>query len=115
MTNYIIKKWSKSGLLNGISNKQQNELSELFEYASNFILNNQKDLDTNTYVPLIFPIIRRIFIEIKLTNNIIENIINEVKNKYFEFENEWQFDMRNFEMEFVDSYTINKINELRKK
>ena len=82
----------------------------MFNYAA-YVLSNDKT-NNNAYSTMIFPIIRRIFVKIEITNDIVEKIINEVKEQYQEIDFESYID-NDPEVEFVCKYSENKINELK--
>jgi hypothetical protein len=110
----IIERWSKTGMLDGLPEDRKEMVATSFEFLLNYLVEN--DISNNGDIEsLSFPIIRRIGAVVDITTDDIENIVQEIKEQYYEYNT---FDEELYEndkeLAFCTEFSEKKINEMKK-
>jgi len=113
--------WEKIGLLDNVPEDKKNYFNNAFDFTLNYLLSDHELSNDGTPETLIFPIIRRIGIEYEISNDEIIEMINELPEKYKDFQDNilphimlHSYSTIDAEAEFGSLYVENKIKELNK-
>jgi hypothetical protein len=108
---YSQKEWENFGLLNKIPDNRKSKITRYFNYLLKIL-----KCDVNDDIePLMFTIIRKIGIEVDITNNDINQIIIEARKAYInKHESEYVYAL-SMKCEFTNEFCENKINEFKNK
>lgn len=124
---YEAKRWTESGLLEGLDEEQANELSKVFEDLAHYLISLKKD---GPVFGFIFPAIRKIYKRIDKPGkfSLIINVIDlflDLNEKWILFREKNKTEIENkeyisgssidVEAEFIYNYCEEYVNDLKKR